>query len=150
METPITTEQELVQALRASGHRITRPRLAVWHVLTEADAHLTVEQLDTRLREAGEAVDLASVYRALALFAELGIVRETRLGDDASHWERAHPDEHFHLVCVACGDVDHHVGSLVAQIRDHLHSGHGFEVEDVELVVSGRCSRCRPPPTTAG
>jgi Fur family transcriptional regulator, ferric uptake regulator len=142
-------DDELIDALRGAGSRITRPRRAVWRVLVDADAHLTVDQIDTRLREAGASVDLASVYRALALFAELGLARETRLGEEAAHWERAHPDEHFHLVCVVCGAVDHHVGSLVAQIRDHLDGGHGFEVEDVELVVSGRCARCRAPRTSA-
>jgi Fur family transcriptional regulator, ferric uptake regulator len=131
-------------ALRAQGHRSTRPRRAVWRVLDEAGEHLTVEQIDERVRDAGDAVDLASIYRALALFAELGIARETRLGgEEAARWEPAHPDEHFHLVCTECGDVDHHVGSLVAQIHHHLDEGHGFEVQDVELVVSGRCARCR-------
>jgi Fur family ferric uptake transcriptional regulator len=133
----------LDRLLRGGGHRSTRPRRAVWRVLDAADAHLTVEQIDAALREDGDAVDLASIYRTLALFADLGIARETHLGDEAARWERAHPDEHFHLVCADCGEVDHHVGSLVAQIRDHLDAGHGFEVRDVELVVTGRCVRCR-------
>lgn len=134
---------ELTERLRAAGYRSTRPRRAVWQVLATADAHLTVEQIDERLRDAGESVDLASVYRSLALLAELGLARESHLGDEAGRWERAHPDEHFHLVCVTCGEVDHHVGSLVASIREHLDSGHGFEATDVELVVTGRCAACR-------
>lgn len=142
MDTTATTD-DLVRRLRADGYRSTRPRRAVWRALVAADAHLTVDQIDRRLRAGGEAVDLASIYRALALFAELGLARETRLGEEAAHWERAHPDEHFHLVCTVCGDVDHHVGSLVADIRAHLDQGHGFEAADVELVVTGRCADCR-------
>ncbi len=46
-------------------------------------------------------------------------------------------------MCTSCGDVDHHVGSLVAQVRDHLDVGHGFAVDSVELTVTGRCARCR-------
>lgn len=135
---------ELDQALREQGHRSTRPRRAVWQVLATAEAHLTVEQIARAVREAGEDVDLASIYRALALFAELDLARETRFGgQEAARWERAHPDEHFHVVCAVCGDVDHHVGSLVAQIHDHLDEGHGFEVHGVDLVVTGRCSGCR-------
>ncbi len=113
-------------------------------MLAGADAHLTVEQIAQAVREAGEDVDLASIYRALALFAELDLARETHLGgQEAARWERAHPDEHFHVVCGVCGDVDHHVGSLVAQIYEHLDEGHGFEVHDVDLVVTGRCATCR-------
>ena len=132
---------DLDHELRTRGYRMTRPRRAVWDALQRAHGHITVEQLAA---EIGGAVDLASVYRALGLFEQLGLARVTRLGDsEAGHWELAHPDEHFHLVCEVCGDVDHHVGTLVANIRDHLDRGHGFEAMDVDLVVSGRCARCR-------
>ncbi|MEX1177075.1 MAG: Fur family transcriptional regulator [Nitriliruptor sp.] len=135
---------DLERTLREHGHRSTRPRRAVWRVLRDARAHLTVEEIQRALQADGEEVDLASIYRALALFSELDLAREARLGGtEAARWERAHPDEHFHIVCGECGTVDHHVGSLVADIRAHLDEGHGFEAEDVELVVTGRCAACR-------
>jgi Fur family transcriptional regulator, ferric uptake regulator len=135
---------ELDAALRERGFRVTRPRQAVWDALQGADGHLTVDEVLQRTAALGHDVDLASVYRTLALFEELGLVRASRLGDsDASRWEVAHPDEHFHLVCEVCGDVDHHIGSLVSSIRGHLDDGHGFEARRIELVVSGRCARCR-------
>jgi Fur family transcriptional regulator, ferric uptake regulator len=141
----VTTEVDLDQQLRARGYRVTAPRRAVWSELRRAEGHLTVEEIAGGLDRRGAEVDLASVYRALGLFEQLGLARQSRLGDgDAARWELAHPDEHFHLVCTVCGEVDHHVGSLVADIRDHLDEGHGFEVADVELVVTGRCARCRP------
>jgi Fur family transcriptional regulator, ferric uptake regulator len=129
--------------LRARGYRVTQPRRAVWDVLRRAEGHLTVERIVEQVQARGGGADTASVYRALALFEELGLARASRLGDsEAGRWELAHPDEHFHLVCEVCGDVDHHVGSLVAQIREHLHQGHGFEPRDVELTVTGVCARC--------
>ena len=135
---------ELSDELRARGYRVTQPRRAVWDVLNAADGHLTVEQVTARIGASGTEVDLASVYRTLSLFEELGLARTSRLGDsEAGLWELMHPDEHFHLLCEVCGEVDHLVGSLVARIRDHLDGGHGFEVRGVELTVTGVCSRCR-------
>lgn len=135
---------ELGDELRTRGYRVTQPRRAVWDVLNAADGHLTVEQVTARIGATGTEVDLASVYRTLSLFEELGLARTSRLGDsEAGRWELMHPDEHFHLLCEVCGEVDHHVGSLVARIRDHLDQGHGFEVRGVELTVTGVCSRCR-------
>jgi Fur family ferric uptake transcriptional regulator len=137
-------ETDLATVLRDHGHRVTRPRLAVWSTLLEAQQHLTAEEVTAQTHAAGHEIDVASVYRTLDLLEELGLVRSTRLGDiEASRWELAHPDEHFHLVCTVCGAVDHHVGSLVAEIRDHLDHGHGFAVDEVELTVRGRCARCR-------
>jgi Fur family transcriptional regulator, ferric uptake regulator len=135
------TTVELDRTLREHGFRATTPRRVVWDALVRSAGHVTAEELTALV---GEDVDQASVYRALALFEELGLARTSRLGDgDAARWEPAHPDEHFHLVCTECGEIDHHVGSLVSQITEHLDEGHGFEVERVELVVNGRCRRCR-------
>lgn len=135
---------ELERRLRAHGYRVTGPRRAVWAALQRCRGHVTVEELLTEVLDAGDDADLASVYRALALFEELDLARVSRLGgSEASRWELAHPDEHFHLVCDACGEVDHHVGSLVAGIKQHLEQGHGFAPTRIELVVRGRCARCR-------
>ena len=71
------------------------------------------------------------------------MVRESRMvGEESSRWELAHPDEHFHLVCDGCGRIDHHIGSLVQGVRDHLADGHEFEPRSVELIVTGRCGTC--------
>ena len=139
----MTDEQDIAELLRARGHRVTRPRRAVWDVLRRADGHLTADEIAQRLEAGDTGVNLASVYRSLALFSELALARESRLGDaDAARWEVAHPDEHFHLVCQRCGDVEHHAGSLVADVRDHLRQGHGFLADGVELTVTGTCASC--------
>jgi Fur family ferric uptake transcriptional regulator len=147
MATPsAAADDELAVLLGPSGHRVTVPRRAVWEALAPGAGHLTVDELADRVTALGHDVDLASVYRTLALFEELGIARVSRLGrGEASRWERAHPDEHFHLVCTTCGSVDHHVGELVERVRDHLADGHGFVADTVELVVTGRCGDCRAP-----
>lgn len=137
------TGDEVVELLRGRGHRVTRARRTLWRVLEDADGHLTVEELAHRVRAQAPGVNVASVYRSLALFAECGLVRESRLGDgEAGRWEVAHPDDHFHVVCETCGEVDHHVGDLVQQLRDHLEGGHGFRTRTVDLTVAGRCKRC--------
>lgn len=132
--------------LREGGYRVTGPRRAVWRALTEAEGHLTVEELTDRVHRHNPTVNLASVYRALSVFEELDLVRESRIGgEEASRWELSHPDEHFHLVCDECGRIDHHYGSLVEEIRDHLIEGHGFEPTSVDLIVTGRCAECAAP-----
>ena len=140
----MSDDSSLVSVLRANGYRVTPQRRLVWEVLHETAGHLTAEQIAARVQQHREEVNLASVYRALSVLAELDLVRESRLGDsDASTWELAHPDEHFHLVCERCGSVTHHVGSLVEEIAAHLREGHDFEPSGVELVVTGVCARCR-------
>ena len=148
-------DRDLAAALRAGGHRLTGPRRAVWaalaphaqngdgHVDGHASAHLSVDEVVERTQALGSGIDRATAYRVLALLEELGLVRASQLGSgDAVRWERAHPDEHFHLRCTRCGMVDHHVGTLVATVREHLDDGHGFRAETIELTVHGRCAAC--------
>ncbi|MFP5308457.1 MAG: Fur family transcriptional regulator [Actinomycetes bacterium] len=138
----MSDEAAIGEVLRANGFRVTPPRRLVWEVLVEADGHVTAEEIADRVSTRGGDVNLASIYRSLALLAELDLVRETRLGEGGARWELAHPDEHFHLVCDTCGSVTHHEGHLVEMVAAHLREGHGFVPSSVELVVQGRCAAC--------
>ena len=131
-------ETDFASRLREGGHKVTDQRRRVWETLRSTPGHATADAVAVR-----SGVNIASVYRALSLFAELGIARESKLGmDDAARWEVAHPDDEFHLVCQRCGSVEHHGGDLVDQIRHHLNDGHGFRATSIELAVSGLCVAC--------
>jgi Fur family transcriptional regulator, ferric uptake regulator len=155
-------EQALAAALREAGHRLTAARVAVWSALAGTPQpgthgsrgahgangtdgpHLSVDEVVERAAATGAGVDRATVYRVLSLLEELGLARASQLDAGGPvRWERSHPDEHFHLRCTMCGTVDHHVGTLVATVREHLDAGHGFRAESVELTVHGRCAGCR-------
>jgi Fur family ferric uptake transcriptional regulator len=139
----VEAHAELGDVLRDNGYRLTSPRWLVWSVLRTADGHLTAEEVASRVNRADPNVNLSSVYRSLALFSELDLARESQLGiDESGRWEIAHPDDHFHMVCRMCGDVDHHVGELVDQIRSHLCDHHAFGTENIDLVVTGLCRNC--------
>ena len=139
------SERAAEEVLRQHGQRVTGARVLVWQVLTEASEHLTADAVAERVAQVDPSINLASVYRSLSLFEQLGEVRHSHLGADRSgYWEIGHPDEHFHLVCRNCGTVDHHRGTLVQQIRDHLRSKeHDFAPERIELTVTGLCPSCQ-------
>ncbi|MFV0306589.1 MAG: Fur family transcriptional regulator [Desertimonas sp.] len=132
----------LEEALRAGNHRITKPRLIVWEVLNAAGGHLSAAEVAERAGRHDAAINVSSVYRTLALFAELGLVRGSRLGDEAT-WEPRHDDAVVHLVCDGCGTVLHHGASAMATLRRQLDADTDFEVHAIDVRVTGRCHRCR-------
>lgn len=135
---------DLAARLREHGYRVTEPRLRVYELLRSGGGHMTADEIADALGDGEDAVTLSSVYRVLALLEELDLVRSSRLGEgDVSHWELAHPDEHFHVVCDSCGAVDHHRGSLVQMVEEHLREGHGFLPSEVTVLVRGTCADCR-------
>lgn len=135
---------DVARRIRDRGYRMTRQRRLVWEALRSADRHLTAEEIMERLRPLDPDLNISSVYRTLTLLAELELAQAVRLGDSSGYWELAHPDDEYHLVCRSCGTVAHHPGQLVDNVRRHLLS-HGFEADEVNLVVHGRCERCRRP-----
>jgi len=129
--------EDVGERLRDSGYRMTEQRRLVWEAL-HSGRHLTAEQIHARAPQ----VDLASVYRTLALLERLDLAAPVQLGDGVGRWELAHADDEFHLACVRCGRVSHHASNTVAQVREHLADFHGFVPLEVDLVVHGICAEC--------
>jgi Fur family transcriptional regulator, ferric uptake regulator len=138
----MTSSDNLAALLNARGYRATGPRRQVLDALVRAKGHRTAEQLCADIASRGTKVDLASVYRTLTLFDELGLARASRLHDDAAEWELTGRVEHVHLICRGCGDVHHHAASLAQAVKDHVSDDHAFTVESLDVTVYGRCAAC--------
>ena len=68
--------------------------------------HFTADDVHDRLRDAGERVSLATVYRALSLLEEAGILEGHDFDDGQRRYERALTREHHdHLICLDCRAV---------------------------------------------
>lgn len=141
---------DLESVLRVHNLRVTTPRRLVWHVLADNADHLTAQSIFESVHAIDPSVNRSSVYRTLSLFADIGVARESKLGDDeASRWEPAHDDDDIHLVCDGCDVVQHHSGDVVRKLTAHLGDHHGFTARAVEIVVRGRCAHCGPGTTAS-
>ena len=121
--------------MRGGGYKTTPQRVAVLRALAE-EQHQTLEEVRARCPEVG----LVTVYRALDLFGELGIVRRLNLGDGA-RYELAE-DHHHHMICESCGDISEFEECPLDQKL--LPVGRpGFEVHGHSIEVYGRCAGCR-------
>src|SRR5919108_1465959 len=132
------------QTLRESGYRLTPQRVLVLDVLRRSsDEHLSAEAICAKVQKLLPNFNLASVYRTLALLAELGLAKETRLADGPGVWEVAHDGDHHHLVCRTRGTITHHQDPVLKRVSDHLLQAHDFATEHADLVVTGVCGTCR-------
>src|SRR5688572_6385389 len=71
--------------LRESQMRVTKPRVAILNALLKRQAPVAIEQLHEEL-EAGSC-DLVTVYRCLAAFEDIGLVRRSFLHNGTSLYE---------------------------------------------------------------
>lgn len=100
----VLNEEELAEALRREGLRLTRPRRAVYAVLRERGGHLSADQVLAALAEGDSRVSRMTVYNALADLHGAGVVLQADAGPGRALWE-ARGDWHHHFVCRRCGSV---------------------------------------------
>lgn len=124
------------------GQRRTRQRAAISALLGEVDDFRTAQQIHDLLRESGESVGLATVYRtlqAMAIAEEVDVIRH----EGEQLFRRCHTREHHHhLVCRNCGHAVEISGPGVTAWAEKLGREHGFRDIDHELELFGLCAKC--------
>jgi len=104
--------------------------------------HVSADDLLARIAPALPGVNRSTIYRALELFRDLGLVSETDLGGGVRHFELS-DRRHHHLICRDCGAVSELEDRLVAPLRTAIANRHGFDAGIDHLALFGRCRSCR-------
>jgi Fe2+ or Zn2+ uptake regulation protein len=133
------------QMLHDASLRATRPRVAVLkavhdhpHVDTATVIRLVREDLD---------VSQQAVYDVLAALTDAGLLRRIQPAGSAARYESRVGDNHHHVVCRSCGaiaDVDCAVGEAPCV---KAPEGHGYEIDEAEVIHWGLCPECSASPT---
>ena len=114
-------------------------------LLARQDCCLSAQEIHERLRKTGSDAGIASVYRALDLLHEMGLVQRVEFESGGARFEPVVPggEHHHHAVCDRCGrvtpfedeDLERQLERLAGRL-EHSMRGH-------DLVIRGKCSRCR-------
>jgi Fe2+ or Zn2+ uptake regulation protein len=132
----------IVERLRGSGGRMTRPRRMVIDALASSTSHhLTAADIIGAVRAEDPDFYESTVYRTLDLLVDLGIVERVQLGPGGAVFHLAH-QPHHHLVCQRCGDVLEIPAALLDELAIHLHDEHGFRLRPSASTLVGSCARC--------
>ncbi|MDP5183710.1 Fur family transcriptional regulator [Blastococcus sp. BMG 814] len=122
--------------------RQTRQRTAVLELLDELDGFRSAQDLHALLRERGDSVGLATVYRALQALVDDGLVDVLRSGEGEAAYRRCSPVHHHHLVCRSCGRTVEVADPPVERWAARIAAEHGFADVQHELEVFGTCGSC--------
>jgi len=124
------------------GRSVTAQRQLLLSLIRKVGGHISAKELYGRASRKNESISLATVYRTLQLFKELGLVEERRLGQVYCHYEMKDSADHQHLVCRCCGKVIEFESPLLRQLVEELQRDHGFSLKKIELYMEGYCHRC--------
>lgn len=131
------------ETLWDAGYRVTRQRALVLDAVCAGEGHTSFGDIYLRVRKSDSTIDRSTVYRALRLFAELGLVLPADTGGDETYYEVARPQPHHHLVCRECGIESEIEDSALQAMFREIERRHAFEVATDHLVLFGVCAACR-------
>ena len=131
--------------LRRAGLRVTRPRLTVLDVVTQAglrSEHLAAGEVTTRARRSIGSLSTQTVYDCLDALTAAGLLRRIEPAGSPARYETRVADNHHHEVCRRCGAV-RDVDCVVGRAPCLEPSGaSGFVHDEAEVIFWGLCPTC--------
>ena len=121
----------------------TPQRRLLLDILRHAKGHLDARELYQRAMRKDPRISLATVYRNLRLFKELGLVDEMHLDEARCYYEIRRSTNHYHLVCKCCGTVTEFESSAIANLMDEVRRNSDFDVTRAVLYLEGYCRKCK-------
>jgi Fur family ferric uptake transcriptional regulator len=131
--------------LREQGLPVTQQREAVAEVVFSSEKHLSVEDIERKLRGAGERIGKATVYRTLDLLVRSQLVEEHDFNEGFKRYEHrlSRQPEHEHLICLSCGGVTEFRSGELKSIQGRVAQEHGFRPTRYRLEIYGVCTTCQ-------
>jgi Fur family ferric uptake transcriptional regulator len=131
--------------LREQGLPITQQREAIAQVVFSSTGHLSVEEIEQRLRQDEERIGKATIYRTLDLLVKSKLVEEHDFGEGFKRYEHrlSRQPVHEHLICLECGTVLEFRSEELERIEQRVLEDHGFEPSRHRLEIYGLCRDCR-------
>ena len=99
--------------------------------------HPDVEELHQRINKVDKSISLATVYRTVKLFEELGILEKLEFGDGRARYEDADREHHDHLINVQNGEVIEFVNSDIEKLQEKIAQELGFKLLGHKLELYG-------------
>ncbi len=138
------------QRIRATGERLTQPRVAVLAMLLASDHAVSHQDVATAIA-AHHPIDRVTVYRVLEWLVEVGIAHRIA-GDDrvwrfmlnheVPHYAGAKSGaqhQHAHFTCNECGQT-FCLTDTSTKLNFKLPAG--FKTSEVDLKFRGACAHC--------
>lgn len=154
VDVAISPLEKFREWLATQGQRLTSERQIIVEEIFADHEHFDVDAVVNRLsqHDDGRRVSRSTVYRAVAMLEEAGLIRKVARTNDRDLYEHDYGyPQHDHLICRKTGKlIEFHSPELDAILRK-VAAEHGFRIEGHRLEVYGLSAEaCRPTKRTFG
>lgn len=149
VEVAASPREKFDEFLATRGLRLTPERSAIVDEVFSSHQHFDGDALTARLLSGKRDVRVsrATVYRALRLMVEAGLLRRVARpnGREVYEHDYGYP-QHDHFICRGCGELIEFQNGEISEILEGVAAEQGFRVSGHRLEVYGLCRKCSRPP----
>lgn len=132
--------EDIFDALRGEGHRVTTPCRLVLEALFRATGPISAQQIVEDTPVAG--FEPSSAYRNLERLEQLGVIRHVHLGHGPSLYMLVGSGEKEFLLCERCSRVKSVDPSELDPLRQQIELDFGFRARFGHFPIVGLCAEC--------
>jgi Fur family transcriptional regulator, ferric uptake regulator len=145
----ITTDS-ILDAFAAVGLHNTRPRRLIAQRLAELAARgedFATDDLWQSLQQQDPQLGRATVFRAVDVLVEQGVLDRVTFADGTHHYRVCGPGgHHHHVICSVCRRVVEIDACLAPELLAAIERSTDFVLDGHSVELFGRCATCRAGP----
>jgi Fur family peroxide stress response transcriptional regulator len=131
----------LEKVCRSAGVKLTHQRLEIFREVAQSGSHPDAETVYRAVRKRIPTISLDTVYRALWLLSELGLI--TTLGPPRERTRfDANLRRHHHFVCRQCGLIRDFYSNAFDELRLPQSLKAIGSIETTHVEARGLCCKC--------
>lgn len=138
-------QDEIVLLLKANNIKVTKQRVGIVQLLSEADSPLTAEDIYLTLSGGDKGTaNLSTVYRILDAFTQKDILIKTNLNlEGKATYELNHREHRHHIICIVCNEIIPVKGCPLGDYETRIRKTTGYEILGHNLEIRGVCPKCQ-------
>ena len=132
---------QLEQKFQKKGLKLTDQRRTIARVILESKEaygesdHPDVDELYNRVSKIDAKISIATVYRAVKLFEEAGILTKHDFKSGKARYELN--DDHNHLIDINSGEIIEFVDKDIEELQEKIAKKLGYNLVDHKLELYG-------------
>jgi Fe2+ or Zn2+ uptake regulation protein len=135
------------ELLHSKKMRITKKRVFMLESILKKRSSFHAGEIFSDIKDEIE-IDQATVYRILNSLQQNDLIQKILEFDGIAYFESScmHFQTHSHFICQNCKEIQCLRELSEEEIKTIKKIGHPFDVEKINLVLRGKCKKCKGNP----
>lgn len=139
--------KDIYDVIANNNYKLTNQRkIVIDAIVKNQDEHLNCDEIYDLVKNIDSNLGLATIYRSLKLFVQLGILTELNIGDGSIRYDlvdlKANSHNHHHLICKKCGKIIEVKDDSLEAIEKEIEKVYDFKIENHKCKFMGVCKDC--------